>query len=265
MPRVTTVSLRERKKAGDKIAVLTAYDFPTAKLMDECGIDVLLVGDSCGMAVQGRENTLCVTMEQMLYHTEMVTRAARNALVVGDMPFLSYQVSVEDAVRNAGRFIAEAGAQAIKLEGPVSHFGAHIRAIVNASIPVMGHIGLQPQSIHMLGGYRVQGRDAESRARLIQDAKALEEAGCFALVLECVPADLASAITASIGIPTIGIGAGPACDGQVLVMHDMLGFGLYTKFAHVFSDVRAGMCQAFEGYRVAVKDGTFPTAEHSFE
>lgn len=264
MPRVTAASLRERKQSGDKIVVLTAYDFPTAKLMDESGIDVLLVGDSCGMAVQGHDSTLGVTMDQMLYHTSLVSRAAKNALVVADMPFGSYQVSIEKAVRNAVRFVAEAGAQAIKLEGPASKFGPHIRSILDASVPVMGHIGLTPQSIHVLGGYKVQGRTPESRARLLQEAKELDAAGCFAIVLECVPADLAEEITSSVSIPTIGIGAGPKCDGQVLVMHDALGFGLYTKFAKVFGDVRSVMAQAFSDYRDAVKTGTFPDEEHSF-
>lgn len=225
MPRVSAVSLRDRKRAGEKIAVLTAYDFPTAKLIDQSGVDVVLVGDSCGMVVMGRENTLGVTMDEMVYHTRIVSAAVEHALVVGDMPFLSYQISSEEAVRNAGRFVAEAGAQAVKLEGPAQRFGDTIRAILDASIPVMGHIGLQPQSIHQLGGYKVQGRDPESRARLIEEAKGLEDIGCFALVLECVPASLAKEITDAISIPTIGIGAGPHCDGQVLVMHDMLGMG----------------------------------------
>jgi 3-methyl-2-oxobutanoate hydroxymethyltransferase len=264
MPRVTAVSLRERKKAGDKIAVLTAYDFPTAKLMDEAGIDVLLVGDSCGMAVQGRENTLGVTMEQMLYHTEMVSRAAKNALVVGDMPFMSYQISRDEAVRNAGRFVAEAGAHAVKLEGPASKFGWHIHGMIEAGIPVMGHLGLTPQSINAIGGYKVQGREPGAREQLLRDARELDAAGCFALVLECVPGDLARDISMAVSIPTIGIGAGPECDGQVLVMQDMLGFGMYTKFSKVYGDAKALMTQAFTDYRDEVRAGSFPTEAHSF-
>ncbi|MBM3855128.1 MAG: 3-methyl-2-oxobutanoate hydroxymethyltransferase, partial [Verrucomicrobia bacterium] len=203
MPRLSAAALRDRKRAGEKIAVLTAYDFPSAKLIDQSGVDVVLVGDSCGMVVMGRENTLGVTMDEMVYHTRIVASAVERALVVGDMPFLSYQISPQEAARNAGRFIVEAGAQAVKLEGPAQRFGAAIRAILDASIPVMGHIGLQPQSIHQLGGYKVQGRDPEGRARLLDEAKGLEAAGCFAIVLECVPASLAKEITESISIPTI--------------------------------------------------------------
>ncbi len=265
MPRVSAVSLCDRKKAGEKIAVLTAYDFPTAKLIDQSGVDVVLVGDSCGMVVMGRENTLGVTTDEMVYHTRIVSSAVEHALVVGDMPFLSYQITPAEAVRNAGRLIVEGGAQAIKLEGPAQRFGDTIRAILDASIPVMGHIGLQPQSIHQLGGYKIQGRDAEGRARLIDEAKGLEAIGCFAIVLECVPASLAKEITESVSIPTIGIGAGPHCDGQVLVMHDMLGMGKYTKFSKVYFDVGTAMKSAFESYVAEVKSGTFPTAEHSFE
>lgn len=265
MARVTGVSLRERKKSGEKIAVLTAYDYPSAKLQDEAGIDVILVGDSCGMVVMGRPNTLAVTMDEMLHHVKIVSSAVQHALVVADMPFLSYQVSPEDAVRNAGRFIAEAGAQAVKLEGPASRFGKTIQAILDASIPVMGHIGLQPQSIHQLGGYKVQGRDDASKARLLEEAKGLETAGCFAIVLECIPAALAGEISRSISIPTIGIGAGPDCDGQVLVMHDMLGIGKYTKFSKVYFDAGSAMKTAFQQYAEEVRSGAFPTAEHSFE
>lgn len=265
MPRVSAVSLRDRKKSGEKIAVLTAYDFPAARLLDQSGIDVVLVGDSCGMVVMGRENTLGVTMDEMVYHTRIVAPAVEHALVVSDMPFLSYQISPEEAVRNAGRFISEAGAQAVKLEGPAQRFGKTIRAILDASIPVMGHIGLQPQSIHQLGGYKVQGRDAENRARLIEEAIGLEAIGCFAIVLECLPASLAKEITETISIPTIGIGAGPHCDGQVLVMHDMLGMGKYTKFSKVYFDAGAAMKSAFEQYVSEVKSGAFPAIEQSFE
>lgn len=265
MPRISAAALRDRKKSGEKIAVLTAYDYPSAKIMDESGVDAILVGDSCGMVVMGRENTLSVTMEEMLHHTRMVSAAVQRALVIADMPFLSYQISPEEAARNAGRFIAQAGAQAVKLEGPAAVFGKTIEAIRNTSIPVMGHIGLQPQSIHQIGGYKVQGRDPESRARLLDEAKGLEAAGCFAIVVECVPASLAAEITASIAIPTIGIGAGPQCDGQVLVMHDILGIGKYTKFSKVYFDLGAAMKTAFAQYVDDVKLGEFPAAEHSFE
>ncbi|MDZ4861576.1 MAG: 3-methyl-2-oxobutanoate hydroxymethyltransferase [Candidatus Hydrogenedentes bacterium] len=265
MPRVSAGALRDRKKAGEKIAVLTGYDFPTAKILDESGVDAILVGDSCGMVVMGRDNTLGVTMEEMLHHTKLVSSAVTRALVIADMPFLSYHISPEEAVRNAGRLVAEACAQAIKLEGPAKTFGRTIQAILDASIPVMGHIGLQPQSIHQIGGYKVQGRDPEGRARLIEEAKGLEAIGCFALVLECVPASLAKEITETISIPTIGIGAGPDCDGQVLVMHDMLGMGKYTKFSKVYFDVGAAMKGAFEDYVREVRSGAFPAAEQSFE
>ncbi len=265
MARVTAVSLRDRKKAGEKIAVLTAYDYPTAKLIDQAGVDVILVGDSCGMVVMGHPNTLPVTMDQMVHHTAMVTRATKNALVVGDLPFMSYQVSPKEALRNAGRLVTEGGAQAVKLEGPASKFGPAIQAILNAGIPVMGHIGLTPQSVNLIGGYKVQGRDPESKKRLTEEAKGLEEAGCFGLVLECIPAALAKQITESVSIPTIGIGAGPHCDGQVLVMHDMLGLGKYTKFAKVYGDAAALMSKAFTEYVAEVKSGAFPSQEHSFE
>lgn len=265
MARVTAVSLRDRKKAGEKIAVLTAYDYPTAKLMDDAGVDALLVGDSCGMVVMGHSNTLPVTMDHMVYHTSMVSRAAKNALVIGDLPFLSYQVSPECALQNAGRLVTEGGAQAVKLEGPASKFGPAITAILNAGIPVMGHIGLTPQSIHQIGGYKVQGRDADGKKRLLEEARGLEAIGCFALVLECIPSALAAEITAQVSIPTIGIGAGPDCDGQVLVMHDLVGMGKYTKFAKVYCDASAMLSKAFASYVEEVKSGAFPTKGHSFE
>ncbi|MBN2309897.1 MAG: 3-methyl-2-oxobutanoate hydroxymethyltransferase [Candidatus Hydrogenedentes bacterium] len=265
MPRVTAPSLCQRKQVGDKIAMLTAYDFPSAKLMDESGVDVILVGDSCAMAVMGRPDTLSVTMEEMLHHTRIVAAAAHRALVVADMPFLSYQVSPEDALRNAGRFVAEAGAQAVKLEGPADKFGDAIRAILRAGIPVMGHIGLTPQSVHQFGGYKVQGRDEANRQRLIEEARGLEAAGCFAVVLECMPAPLAAEITALLTIPTIGIGAGPDCDGQVLVMHDMLGLGIHTKFCKQYADLAGVMRGAFEAYVHEVKAGSFPDAEHAYQ
>jgi len=261
--RITTVALQERKSVGEKIAMLTAYDYPTAKLIDQAGIDIILVGDSCGMAVMGRKDTLGVTMDEMIHHTKMVSAAVENALVVADMPFLSYQVRPEDALRNAGRFIAEAGAQAVKLEGPADKFGDAIAAILRAGIPVMGHIGLLPQSVNQIGGYKIQGRSTESRARLKEEAQGLEAIGCFAIVFECIPADLAAEITDLVSIPTIGIGAGAGCDGQVLVMHDMLGWG-FTKFTKTFADVKGLMHEAFAGYVREVKDGAFPAEEHTF-
>ena len=262
--RVTTVSLKERKAAGEKIAMLTAYDYPTAQVLDECGIDVVLVGDSCGMVVMGRPNTLTVTMDEMVHHTRMVSRAVQNSLVVADMPYLSYQVSVEEAVRNAGRLVVEGGAHAVKLEGPADQFGETIRAILRAGIPVMGHIGLMPQSVNQIGGYKVQGKTQEARMRLKREAQELEGAGCFAFVLECIPADLAVEISGMVTIPTIGIGAGHGCDGQVLVLHDMLGWGK-MKFSRVFADVRGLMQQACREYATAVKDGSFPAKEHEFK
>ncbi|HEO72400.1 MAG TPA: 3-methyl-2-oxobutanoate hydroxymethyltransferase [Candidatus Hydrogenedentes bacterium] len=263
MARVTAVSLRERKSKGEKIAVLTAYDYPCAKLLDETGIDVVLVGDSVANAVMGRNDTLSVTVDEMLHHVAMVSAAVEKALVVADMPFLSYQVCPEDAVRNAGRLIAEGGAQAVKLEGPADKFGAAIEAILRAGIPVMGHIGLTPQSVHQLGGYKVQGRSPEAQMRLKKEAAGLEDAGCFAVVLECMPAALAAEISTALSIPTIGIGAGAACDGQVLVLHDMLGWGS-TRFTKTFGDVRALMCQACGDYIEAVKSGAFPGKEHEY-
>ncbi len=265
MPRVTAVSLKERKAAGEKIAMLTAYDYPTARLMDEAGLDVILVGDSLGTAVMGLPDTLGVTMDIMVHHTRMVSRAVERALVVADMPFLSYQVSPEEALRNAGRLVIEGGAQAVKLEGPAETFGPAIDAIRSAGIPVMGHIGLTPQSIHQIGGYKVQGRDPDAPQRLKEEAQGLEAAGCFAIVLELVTADLAAEITELLSIPTIGIGAGARCDGQVLVVHDILGLGLYTRFRKVYADLQAPMQQAFVDYVREVKEGAFPGKEHEFQ
>lgn len=263
--RVTAVSLQQLKKSGERIAALTAYDFPSACLMDDCGIDLVLVGDSCAMAVMGHDTTLRITLDEMLHHVKMVSRGVDRAMVVADMPYLSYQVSVEEAVRNAGRLVAEGGAQAVKLEGPVSHFGDEIRAIQRAGIPVMGHIGLTPQSVHVFGGYPLQGRDAIDRDRLKREARDLEQIGCFALVLEKIPAGLAAEITSLISIPTIGIGAGSGCDGQILVMHDMLGLGLKTRFSKVFGDVRSVMESAFRDYVEEVRSGVFPDEDHAYK
>lgn len=263
MAAVTTVTFQQRKKAGEKITVLTAYDYPTAKLVDEAGVDAILVGDSVGMAIMGRRDTLSVTVDDILHHTRMVTRAVERCFVIADMPFLSYQVNHEEALRNAGRLVAEGGAHAVKLEGGAEKYGDAITTILKAGVPVMGHIGLTPQSVHQFGGYKIQGRDEAGRARLLREAIGLQEIGCFAVVLECMPPDLAEEITKELSIPTIGIGAGAACDGQVLVMHDMLGWGA-TRFTKTFGDVKGTMKKAFEDYVTEVRSGAFPAAEHTY-
>lgn len=261
----TVLSFREAKQKNKKLTMLTAYDYSTAKLMDEAGINAVLVGDSLGMVVLGYKDTLQVTMEDMLYHTKAVARGVQNALVVSDMPFMSYQTSVYDAVCNAGRLVKEGHANAVKLEGG-SVVCPQIRAIVEASIPVMAHIGLTPQSVNAFGGFKVQGKDVEAARKLIDAAKAVEEAGAFAVVLECIPARLAEVISKSISIPAIGIGAG-GCDGQVLVYQDMLGmFSDFTpKFVRHFSDVGTQMKKAFELYISEVEKGAFPAPEHCFD
>lgn len=265
MMKNTVSTFREQKAKGQKISMLTAYDYSTAKLMDEAGINGILVGDSLGMVVLGYEDTLPVTMEDMIHHTAAVCRGAKNTLVVGDMPFMSYQVSVEDAVYNAGRLMKEGRCQAVKLEGGAS-VCPQIRAITNASIPVMAHIGLTPQSINAFGGFKVQGKSEEAAKKLLEDAKAVEEAGAFAVVLECVPAKLAELISKSISIPTIGIGAGAGCDGQILVYQDMLGlFSDFTpKFVKKYANVGEMMTQAFRDYIADVQEGSFPAPEHTF-
>jgi len=256
-------------KGERKLAMVTAYDYTFSRLADRAGVDLLLVGDSLAMVMQGGENTLAVTMDEMVYHTRMVARGRRRALVVADMPFLSYQVSVEDAVRNAGRFVKEGGAEAVKLEGGL-HVAAAVRRLAEIDIPVMGHIGLTPQSVHRMGGHKVQGRraghEAGGRERLIEDAQALEDAGAFAIVVEGVPADLAAEITATLSIPTIGIGAGAGCDGQVLVMHDLLGLEdrIAPKFVKRYAGLGDQAVAAFEDYVREVRSGAFPTDAHSF-
>ncbi len=262
----TVSTISEQKKSGDKITMLTAYDYSTAKLADESGVNTILVGDSLGMVMLGYEDTLSVTMEDMLHHTKAVTRGAENALVVADMPFMSYQTSVYDAVVNAGRLIKEGRAQAVKLEGGAA-VAEQIRAICDAQIPVVAHLGLTPQSVNAFGGFKVQGKTAERAKQLIEDAKIVEKAGAFAVVLECIPAPLAEKITESINIPTIGIGAGAGCVGQVLVYQDMLGmFGGFTpKFAKRYENVGEIMVNAFKKYIDEVKTGVFPTEEHSFK
>ena len=265
MMKNTVSTFREQKAKGEKISMLTAYDYSTAKLMDEASINGILVGDSLGMVVLGYEDTLPVTMEDMIHHTAAVCRGAKNTLVVGDMPFMSYQVSVEEAVYNAGRLMKEGRCQAVKLEGGAS-VCPQIRAITNASIPVMAHIGLTPQSINAFGGFKVQGKSEEAAKKLLEDAKAVEEAGAFAVVLECVPAKLAELISKSISIPTIGIGAGAGCDGQILVYQDMLGlFSDFTpKFVKKYANVGEMMTQAFRDYIADVQEGSFPAPEHTF-
>ena len=262
----TVATLQQQKLDGDKITMLTAYDYSTAKLVDECGVNTILVGDSLGMVMLGYEDTISVTMEDMIHHTAAVTRGAKNALVVGDMPFMSYQTSVYDAVVNAGRLMKEGRCQAVKLEGGAS-VCPQIKAITEASIPVVAHIGLTPQSVNAFGGFKVQGKSEEDARRLIEEAKAVEAAGAFAIVLECIPAKLAKLITESVSIPTIGIGAGADCDGQVLVYQDMLALfsDFMPKFVKHFANAGEVMKQGFTDYIKEVKEGTFPAAEHTFK
>ena len=253
------------KSAGEKIAVLTAYDCMTAKLVDEAGVDMILVGDSAAMVVLGHENTLPVTLDEMILLTAAVARAKTRALVVGDLPFMSYQADVADAVRSAGRMVKEGGAGAVKLEGG-RKLVPKIHAVRDAGIPVMGHIGLTPQSIHELGGYRVQGKNDETHDRLLDDAAALAEAGCFSMVIEAVPWQLGKEITDAVGIPTIGIGAGPHCDGQVLVVNDIIGYtdGPTPKFVRSYGDARAVVSEAAGGFVSDVKSGKYPDLDESY-
>lgn len=262
---ITTSVIGEMKKNGEKITMLTAYDYSTAALLDEAGVDIILVGDSLGMVILGYDSTLPVTMEDMIHHTRPVARAARHAMVIGDMPFMSYQVSVEEAVRNAGRLLQEAGAHGVKLEGG-REVAEIIRRITSAGIPVMGHLGLTPQSVHKFGGYKVQGREDAAAGRIMEDAKILEEAGAFSIVLECVPAGLAQQITNFLRIPTIGIGAGVQCDGQVLVVNDMLGmFEKFTpKFVKKYAELNVSIKESVKQYLNEVRQGIFPGKEHSF-
>ena len=262
---MTTINdLRSLKAEGRRFAMLTAYDYPTARILDEAGIPVILVGDSVANVVLGHPTTLPVTMEEMLHHTRAVARGAPNALVVGDLPFLSYQASDEEAVRNAGRFLKEAGAHAVKLEGGRPEL---IERVVSAGIPVMGHLGLTPQSVHAMGGYRVQARTEETAERLLADALQLEKAGAFSLVLEGVPSAVAGRVTGSLAVPTIGIGAGPHCDGQVLVLHDLLGlsFGKPAKFVKRYADLRSEIERAVTSFREEVEGGAYPGPENSYE
>lgn len=264
--KITVPHILKMKQRGERITCLTAYDYSFARILDEAGVEMLLVGDSLGCVVQGGANTLAVTMDEMIYHTRLVARGRKRALVIGDMPFMSYQTGKDEALRNAGRFFKEAGAEAIKLEGGVAVQDS-IRAIVDAGMPVMGHIGLTPQSVHQFGGYKVQGRESERRDALSRDAVAVQQAGAFAVVLEGIPQDLAGEITERLTIPTIGIGAGMQCDGQVLVIHDMLGLfdDFVPKFVKRYADVKQTMLGAVKEFVGEVKERKFPAAEHSFK
>ncbi|MFW6243998.1 MAG: 3-methyl-2-oxobutanoate hydroxymethyltransferase [Desulfovibrionales bacterium] len=266
MAKRRTVPEVTAAKGVRKLSVVTAYDFPSGGYADQSGVDMILVGDSLGMVILGHEDTLSVTMDEMIHHSRAVAKAAQQALVVGDMPFMSYHLSVEEALFNAGRFMKEARVQAVKLEGG-KQFVPQVRAMVDAGIPVMGHLGLTPQRVHQLGGYKVQGREERAAARLIEDAGELAQAGCFAIVLECVPKELARKVTESIDVPTIGIGAGPHCDGQVLVFHDLLGMceRFSPKFVKNYALLGPVITDALKRYREEVERGEFPGAEHCYE
>lgn len=268
-PKITHLELRKMKQQHHRIAMLTAYDFSLARLCDEAGTEVLLVGDSLGMVIQGHKNTLPVTMDHMVYHCQAVARgveaATGRAMIVGDMPFMSYQADLAEAIRNAGRLVKEGQAEAVKLEGGAQYCDL-VRRLCSIGIPVMGHLGLTPQSLHTLGGFKVQGRDEEQAARLAHDALALEEAGCFSLVLEGIPQELSAEITASLSIPTIGIGAGPQCDGQVLVLYDLLGMNeeFRPRFVKRYENFAVRVRTAIDSYIGDVRSGEFPGPEHSF-
>ncbi len=263
--KVSILNFQEKKKAGSPITVLTAYDYPGALLVDEAGMDIILVGDSLAMTVLGHPSTVAITMDEMLHHCRAVARGASRAFLVGDMPFLSYQVNKTEAVRNAGRFIQEAGMDAVKIEGGREIIET-VKAIVDAGIPVMGHLGLTPQSATKLGGFKVQAKTVSAARRLLEDAHSLEDAGCFSVVLEAIPAPVAEIVSQKLTIPTIGIGAGPGCDGQVLVFHDILGlFDRFTpKFVKQYANLREPMLTAFREFREEVESRTFPTEAHSF-
>ena len=263
--RVTIHTMRQMKERGERIAMLTAYDATMARLLDEAGADVLLVGDSLGMVIQGHDTTLPVTLDEIAYHTRAVVRGARRAHVVGDMPFMSYQASIEQGVSNAGRLMKEGGCHSVKLEGGAVH-AELVTRLVSAGIPVMGHIGLTPQSFHQLGGFKVQGRDPGGRDRLLEDARTLEEAGAYSIVLEAIPADIAREITAAVSIPTIGIGAGTQCDGQVLVSYDMLGMDetFKPRFVRRYATLGQTIKDAVAGYVSDVRSGAFPSDAESF-
>lgn len=274
MKHITTTHLMRMKERGEKIVMVTAYDYPTACLVDEAGVDVVLVGDSLGMVVLGYETTLPVTIDEMLHHTKAVVRGVKRALVVTDLPFLTYQTGPEDAIRNAGRLLQEGGSTAVKLEGGIE-VCPQVRTLVSAGIPVVGHVGLTPQSIHVFGGYKLQGRGQRAAQKLLADARALEEAGIFCLVLECIPEDVAARITEALAIPTVGIGAGIHCNGQVLVLHDLLGITSQMKdssgeprhsprFVKEYAQLGEAIRQAVKQYSSEVRAGAFPAAGHSF-
>jgi 3-methyl-2-oxobutanoate hydroxymethyltransferase len=263
--KVTILDFKRKKEAGDKITMLTAYDYPMARIIDRAGVDAILVGDSVGMVMLGYDDTASVTMDVMIHHAKAVRKGTKRAFLIGDMPFMSYQVCDEDAVRNAGRFVQEAGCEAVKLEGG-KEITPRIQAITSAGIPVIGHIGLTPQSAGKLGGYRVQGKDADSAAALLEDASFLEKAGCFAVILECVPKDLAGSITRKLRVPTIGIGAGSLCDGQVLVTHDAIGYfdKFVPKFVKKYAETGRTVEKAVAEFKRETESGIFPDDEHSF-
>lgn len=265
MPRISVTELKAMKRRGEKFAMITAYDYPTARLAEAAGVPVILVGDSLGMVVLGYDSTIPVTLEDIIHHTKAVVRGTERAMVVADMPFMSYQTSPEDALRNAGRLLQEAGATAVKLEGGV-HMAPTVKRLVEVGIPVMGHIGLTPQSVNQLGGYKVQGKTPAAAVKVLNDAKALEEAGAFAIVLETIPTPLAKLVTERVKVPTIGIGAGPHCDGQVQVFHDMLGLypGYIPKHAKQYAQLARTIEEAVGQYVREVREGAFPTAEQSF-
>jgi 3-methyl-2-oxobutanoate hydroxymethyltransferase len=265
--RRTTRDLLDMKQRRERIVALTAYDFLFARLVDAAAVDLILVGDSVGQVFAGYDSTLPVTLDDMIYHTRAVRRAVRHALLVVDMPFMSFQVSPEETLRNAGRLLKESGAEGVKLEGGDEEAARHVHTLVRAGIPVLGHVGLTPQSVHALGGYRVQGRDSEAAERLHEEAGRLEAAGAFGIVLELLPAPLAAEITSILSIPTIGIGAGPDVDGQILVLPDMLGLneGFKPRFLRRFAELGAAARAGIDAYAAAVRDGTYPDAEHSFE
>lgn len=258
-------AIRKRKGQGERLVMLTAYDFPSARLGDEAGADLLLVGDSLGMVIQGHGDTLRVTLDHMVYHCSLVSRAAKRALVVADMPFLTYHTGFEDAIRNCGRCVQEGGVQAVKIEGGKER-ASLVQHLVGQGIPIMGHIGLTPQSVHQLGGFKVQGKTAEAARELVEDAQALEAAGAFCVVLECIPSEVASEITSRVTIPTIGIGAGSHCDGQVLVFHDLLGLydGPKPRFVRRYGEFGQAMLQALTRFRDDVRSGEFPSEAEAF-
>jgi len=266
IPKITIPHLQAKKENGEKIVALTAYDFPTARLIEEAGIDLILVGDSLGMVVLGYENTIPVTMDDMLHHTKAVTRATQRALIVGDMPYFSFHLSVDETVHNASRFLKEAGAHAVKIEGATEKRLNLIKTLIEAEIPVMGHVGLTPQSIYHLGQFKVRGKEIAEAKKIIKEALGLEKAGVFAIVLECVPMELAQEITKMLKVPTIGIGAGPYCDGQILVFHDLVGYadGYLPKFVKRYVDLHEVLSKAVKEYAEDVRQGAFPDDIHSY-